>query len=453
MLVRWSLVEERIGISHGLERSGVSGQTGGRMRRPIRITDLVDPELAERQVTLRGLAEQFPVTFSVDAILDAARQRTGMADFGSDDFVDRLDVLCLAVDEDTSLAASGRAGVHADFVRYASNRLLIRELLSRHPEIHRVEIAAPIVVAGLPRSGTTHLLNLMAADQRFRSLPYWESCEPVPSPRDESTVHGEDPRYTRSREAWELTDQVLPLLKAMHATTPDHIHEELELMGPDFASYNFEWRFHAPRWRDHYRAHDQTPHYESMKTVLKVLQWQDTRQGQPPRRWVLKCPQHMEQLPVLHATFPDATIVITHRDPSSVIASASTMTSYGDRMRCITPDPVRTARYWTDRVETLLRACVRDRDSVPADQSVDVRFRGFMADDLGTVEEIYAMAGVDMTVTAGAELAAYMDENPRGRHGRIVYDLAADFGLDRAELRERFRFYTDRFGVQEEGGS
>ena len=76
-----------------------------------------------------------------------------------------------------------------------------------------------------------------------------------------------------------------------------------------------------------------------------------------------------------------------------------------------------------------------------------------MADDLGTVEEIYAMAGVDMTVTAGAELAAYMDENPRGRHGRIVYDLAADFGLDRAELRERFRFYTDRFGVQEEGGS
>jgi hypothetical protein len=423
------------------------------MSRTIRIADLADPELTDQQARLRSLAEQFPVTFSVDAILDAARDRTGLDDFGSDDFLERLEVLCVAADEDTSMAASGRAGVHADFVRYASNRLLIHDLLSRHPEIHDVEITAPVVVAGLPRSGTTHLLNLMAADHRFRSLPYWESCEPVRGPLDEPTIDGEDPRFTRCREAWELTDQLMPLLKAMHAMTPEHIHEELELMGPDFASYNFEWRFHAPRWRDHYLAHDQTPHYEYMKTVLKVLQWQDGRRGIEERRWVLKCPQHMEQLQVLHATFPDATIVITHRDPTSVIASASTMTSYGDRMRCTAPDPVRTAHYWTDRVETLLRSCVRDRDALPADQAVDVRFHEFMADDIGTVERIYATAAVPMTSDARAELAAYVDEHPRGRHGRIVYDMAADFGLNRDELRHRFRFYTDRFGVREEGGS
>ncbi len=423
------------------------------MSRTIRIDDLADPELTEQQMRLRELADQFPVTFSVGGILAAARDRTGLDDFGPDDFRDRLDVLCRSVDEDTSLAASGRAGVHADFVRYASNRLLIRDLLVRHPEIHDVEITAPIVVAGLPRSGTTHLLNLMAADHRFRSLPYWESCEPVRAEGDEPTVEGEDPRFTRCRESWELTDQLMPLLRAMHAMTPEHIHEELELMGPDFASYNFEWRFHAPRWRDHYLSHDQTPHYRYMKRVLKVLQWQDAQQGIDPRRWVLKCPQHMEQLPVLHATFPDATIVITHRDPTSVIASASTMTSYGDRMRCTTPDPVRTARYWTDRVETLLRSCVRDRDALPADRVVDVRFHEFMADDLGTVERIYATAGVDMTPQARSELGGYVDEHPRGRHGRIVYDMAADFGLDRQALRRRFRFYTDRFGVREEGGS
>ena len=422
------------------------------MSRTIRIADLADPELTDQQAELRALAERFPVTFSVDAILEAARDRTGLDDFGSDDFLERLEVLCLAVDEDTSLAASGRAGVHADFVRYASNRLLIHDLVTRHPEIHDARITAPIVVAGLPRSGTTHLLNLMAADRRFRSLPYWESCEPVRAAGDEATVAGEDPRFTRCREAWELTDQLMPLLKAMHAMTPEHIHEELELMGPDFASYNFEWRFHAPRWRDHYLSHDQTPHYRYMKTVLKVLQWQDAQKGIGPRRWVLKCPQHMEQLPVLHTTFPDATIVITHRDPTSVIASASTMTSYGDRMRCTRPDPVRTAHYWTDRVETLLRSCVRDRDALPADRAVDVRFHEFMADDLGTVRRVYATAGLDMTPQARGELTDYLDEHPRGRHGRIAYDMAADFGLDREALRMRFRFYTDRFGVREEGG-
>ena len=423
------------------------------MSRPIRIDDLAEPVLTEQQITLRELAEQFPVTFSVDAILDAARQRTGLDDFGAEDFVERLEVLCTAVDEDTSLAASGRAGVHADFVRYASNRLLIHDLLLRHPEIHDERITAPIVVAGLPRSGTTHLLNLMAADRRFRSLPYWESCEPVRSRDDEPSVAGEDPRFTRCREAWELTDRLMPLLKAMHPMTPEHIHEELELMGPDFASYNFEWRFHAPRWRDHYLGHDQTPHYEYMKTVLKILQWQDAQQGLGERRWVLKCPQHMEQLPVLHTTFPDATVVITHRDPTSVIASASTMTSYGDRMRCTTPDPMRTAHYWSDRVETLLRSCVRDRDVLPTHRALDVRFHEFMADDVGTVEQIYATAEVPMTTAARAELAAYMDEHPRGRHGRIEYDMASDFGLDRVQLRKRFQAYMERFGVQEEGGT
>ncbi len=419
----------------------------------IRITDLADPGLTTEQIEMRDLAERFPVVFSVEGILAAARDRTGLDDFGPDDFLERLAVLCIAVDEDTSLAASGRAGVYFDFVRYASNRLLIQDVLRRHAEIRDVAIVAPIVVAGLPRSGTTHLLNLLAADRRFRSLPYWESCEPVARPGENPTVDGEDPRYTRSRESWEQTDRLLPLLEAMHAMTPDHVHEELELMGPDFASYNFEWRFHAPRWRDHYLTHDQTPHYEYMKTVLKILQWQDAQRGLPEKRWVLKCPQHMEQLPVLHATFPDATVVITHRDPTAVIASASTMTSYGDRMRCTRPDPVRTAHYWADRVETLLRSCGRDRDLLPAARSLDVRFDDFMADDLGTVDRIYALAGVEMTPTARDRLAEYVTENPRGRHGRIVYDMQEDFGIDRAALRERFRFYMDRFGVPGEGGT
>jgi hypothetical protein len=100
--------------------------------------------------------------------------------------------------------------------------------------------------------------------------------------------------------------------EGMHPMNPDHIHEELELMGPDFASYNFEWLCQCPRWRDHYYASDQTPHYEYMKTVLKILTWQDGDDGSNTR-WVLKCPQHPEQLTVLHKVFPDATIAVTHR--------------------------------------------------------------------------------------------------------------------------------------------
>ncbi|NNE73722.1 MAG: sulfotransferase [Acidimicrobiales bacterium] len=400
---------------------------------------------------MRDLAESFVVEMDPASIMAAAERQTGLADWGPMDFVERLTVLCEAVDADTGLHASGRASIYLDCIRYCSNRLRIQHVLTAHPEIHDEVIDRPVIVAGLPRSGTTHLLNLMAADRRFRSIPYWESREPVPDPSEPSTVTGEDPRYTRCREAWEQTDVLMPLLKAMHAMTPDHIHEELELMCPDFASYNFEWLFDAPAWRDHYLAHDQTPHYAYMRTALKLLQWQDRQRGIEPKRWVLKCPQHMEQLPVLMATFPDATVALPHRDPTSVIASAVTMLSYGDRMRRKSTDPRYFAAYWSDRIEQILRACTRDRDVVPAEQSIDVLFHEFMADDVAMVERIYAVAGIDMTDEARADLSAYMDANPRGVHGRVGYDMAVDFGIDRDQLRSRFSDYMARFGVQPEG--
>ena len=162
----------------------------------------------------------------------------------------------------------------------ASNRLRIRALLREHPEIERVAIERPIIVVGLPRSGTTHLVNLIAADARLRSLPLWESQEPVPDPRERPGADGVEPRHARSAKGWEMMRGNVPLLAAMHPMSPDHIHEELELMLPDFSSYNQEWIARAPQWRDYYLAHDQTPHYAYLKTVL-----QDPAGGSRAERW------------------------------------------------------------------------------------------------------------------------------------------------------------------------
>jgi hypothetical protein len=165
---------------------------------------------------------------------------------------------------------------------------------------------------------------------------------------------------------------------------------------------------------------------------------------------VLKSPQHLEQLVPLYQTFPDATVVMTHRDPVSVIASAVTMLCYGDRVRRRRVDPPKVAAYWIDRIEVLLRRCVRDRDRIPAERSLDLPFHEFMADDVGAVERIYELADFEMTPAARASLEAFMEANPRGKHGRIVYDLKADFGVDRAALQARFAFYFDRFPIQVE---
>jgi len=237
----------------------------------------------------------------------------------------------------------------------------------------------------------------------------------------------------------------MPLLKNMHDMAPEHVHEEIELQCIDFSSYELEWIATVPRWRDHYLAEDQRPSYAYMKNVLRALQWM-----RGPKRWILKSPQHMEQLGPLMDTFPDATVAITHRDPVSVIASTVTMLVYGDRIRRTRVDPPGVAAYWIDRIERLLRACVNDRDRLSADHSIDVLFHEFMDDDVAMVRRIYELADLEMSAEAKADLDAYMQANPRGKHGRIVYDLKGDFGVDRDELRERFGFYFERFPIEVE---
>jgi len=417
------------------------------MGETIRIDDLKHPRLTPAQAAAVQYGETLKIEFDEQAILAAACAKTGLNDFGPDDFRVRLRLLCDEWGSDRNVNMLHRSILYSYLFRYACNRLLIRDTLKNNPEILRQKIERPIIVLGLPRSGTTHLVNLLAADQRLHSLPLWESYEPVPLPGEPLLADGTDPRYQRCAQAWQGMQHTLPLLAAMHPMQPEHIHEELELMGPDFASYNFEWLSPSPRWRDHYFATDQTPHYRYMLDVLKVVQ---ARRGEPNKRWVLKCPQHLEQIPALRSVFPDATFVITHRDPLAVIQSTVTMLAYGERMRRATVDTDALVEYWSARIEHLLRACVHDRESLPAGQSIDVPFHEFMADDLAMVEKIYKVADMPMTEVARTQFAQFLDAHPRGKEGRIVYDLPKDFGVDLAALRARFAFYFERFPVKAE---
>ncbi len=414
-------------------------------RNEIRIDDLAHPRLDEAQRAAIEAAGRANLPLREDAVMEAARRQTGLDDFGDDGFRVRLREWLAAADEDRGLNAMGRATVFGTAVRALSNRLRVEDLLRRRPEILDVELPRPIVIAGLPRSGTTHLVNLVSADDRLRSMPYWESLEPVPDPAERPGPDGLDPRLARCRAMHERVDRLLPHLRAMHHMTPEHVHEEIELQELDFCTYGIEWYARVPRWRDFYLSCDARPSYAYLKRVLQVLTWL-----RGPNRWVLKSPQHLERLPELVETFPDATVVLTHRDPVHVIQSATTMVAYGSRLRRDRIDLADVAEYWTDRIERLLRACVRDRDRVAPDRGVDVLFHEFMADDVATVERIYRVAGLPMTDGARARLDAFMAANPRGRFGRVVYDLRGDFGLDPAELRRRFAFYFERFAVRAE---
>jgi Sulfotransferase family len=231
----------------------------------------------------------------------------------------------------------------------------------------------------------------------------------------------------------------MPHFPLMHEMTTDHVHEEIQLLANDFSTMLFETLGHVPRWRDYYLAHDQTSSYEHLRLQLKALLF--LRGG---RRWLLKSPQHLEQLPVLDAVFPGVVVVCTHRDPVPVVLSMLAMLTYTARMHR-SPVPVHEiAASWAERLQHMLDALVRDREVIPPTRSIDVRFDEFMSDELGIAERIYDLAGEPLTRPARAAIADYLERHQRGRLGSIA--TSADmFGLDERDLPDRFARYRERF--------
>jgi len=412
-----------------------------------RIADLGRPRLAwpirALNVALRPASHRLA---SLDAteLLAAAQKREKLADFGDDSFREPLQVLLDALSNQAHLSPLGRLMARHLVLQLLCTRLRAEDLLRRHAEILDEEVRAPIFIVGLPRTGTTHLHNLISQDPSLRSLPYWECLEPIPPTRERLKPGEPDPRFRRCEQALRLQHYFMPLFPLMHEMTAESRHEEIQLLAISFSTMLFEPMYEIPRYRDWYRATDQTFAYAYLRRMLQILQWL-----RGPKRWVLKSPQHLEQLRPLLAVFPDATIIQTHRDPVRITASMCTMAAYSLRMQNESIDPHRVGRYWADRVEDLLRSAVEQRVLLPDAQVMDVRFDEFMADQRSAVERVLNKAGHPLTAQARAAMEQYLREHERGRLGSIEYRLD-DFGLDEAERRQALKFYQDRFQVPDE---
>nr|WP_156296214.1 sulfotransferase [Mycobacterium paragordonae] len=409
------------------------------MTESVVLDDLAEPRFsAEAQPIMDMMATMAPeCRLDADALCARASADTGLQDFGPADYRERLEVYLSALRDIDGLHPAGVVNFYGQLLQLLKNRLLLADLLRRHPEINDIELRSPVVIAGLPRTGTTHLHNLLASAPTFRTMPYWESNEPFPL-ASEAGIEP-DPRRARMDVAVSVINLVMPHFPLMHEMTTDHVHEEIQLLANDFSTMLFETLAHVPAWRDYYQAHDQSPHYRYLATQLKAMQF--LRGGE---RWLLKSPQHLEQVPVLNAVFPDSIVVFTHRDPVPVALSMVAMITYSARMHR-SPVPVeQIAGYWIDRLEQMLNALVRDRDVIGPDRSVDVRFDDFMADELGVAERLYALAGEPFTDAARAAITGYLGGHQRGRLGTVATSFEM-FGLAEEDLRARFAPYVDRF--------
>ena len=300
-------------------------------------------------------------------------------------------------------------------------------------------VTAPIVIVGLPRTGSTHLHGLLGQVEGLRTPRFWEMA--LPSPPPERASFETDPRIAVVEAELARTPAELQVRHPFAARRPEQcnlLHDWAFMNQTPVAAY------HVPSYREYLFDVDHAPAYEAHRRTLQHLQWRT------PGRWALKYPKHLLALDTLLATYPDAVLVWTHRDPAVVVPSACSLTSY---MRVMTSGPVdlrRFGREWAVLEELVAYRGVRTRDRL-APRVVDVHYHDLMADPVATVAAILAFAGAPFTDGSRASVLAFAADDAKGRHGAHTY-TAEQFGLDAGRLRRRFAWYIDRFGVRIEDG-
>lgn len=397
--------------------------------------------------TTAGASMQIPaVKLTAGALLDAARRQTGLADFGDEaDWREGFERLLASLDEEARLNAIGRLIAFNELLRHLENRLRVTEDIKRHPEILDVEIVKPLFMVGLPRTGSTIMHDLLAQDPSSRVPLTWE-CH-LMSPPPEAATYETDPRIAICEEHFEQTSRALiPEFQALHEMGARLAQECLMLNAFDFRSIIFANQFRIPSYQRWVEDSDQTSVYRTHRRQLQYMQWRNPRE-----RWVLKSTGYHWGLDAICEVYPDARIVMTHRDPLKLIASHCSLVSMACSMGSDDVDRLEIGRMWSKSWEEAMRRGVAFRQSgrPQARHAFDMHFSAMLKDQVAMAQRIYAHFGIPMSEEALRRMRAFIERNPRDRHGTHRYTLE-QFGLERAKERERYRFYQDYFQVAEE---
>lgn len=384
------------------------------------------------------------VRLDEQTLLDKACRRTGLDDFGDDSFRQPLRILLQSFETDAALNLIGRLCVQGDLTRLLSNRLLVVEDRKRHPEIAAETIRRPLFITGLPRSGTTLLHGLLAQDPARRSPRVWEVMHPSPPP--ELSTYESDRRIALTAKQLKFLDILMPDFKTVHLIDARLPQECIAITSHDFRSYVFESMYAVHSYRRWHDGQDKRPAYEYHQRFLQHLQWRC-----PGERWVLKAPSHLLALESLLAIYPDAGIILTHRDPVKVLASCASFTEVMRVAFTDHQDKASLAMEVKTRWEEGARLAVQYRQGTGPEpgRSLDVQYKELVRDPMAEVRRIYRHFDLELTPAAETAMRRFMAENPQGKGGVHRYSLE-EFGLHSDEERRRFQFYLDYFGIEPE---
>jgi hypothetical protein len=379
------------------------------------------------------------VSLDPDALEAAARDRTGLDHLGDGSHREGLERLVTSMNAEADLTATGEAMLSYRLTTLLAARLGIEETYRAHPEIAAEEVEGPVVVIGLPRTGTTALSQLVAADPQVRSLRTWESGAPVPPP--EAATEHTDPRIAECEAGLAMMYETFPRMRRLHHAEATTATECQDLLGMSFRTFHFDGFAHVPSYTAWAVDADMRAAYDYHRRTLRLLQWHC-----PPRLWHLKTPVHMFALDQLVATYPGAVFLWSHRDPADVLGSVCDLVHYtrswaSDRDDAQELGPQQLAA-WADAVTRAMEFRARVGDQ----RFADLSHADLQVDPVGALRSAYDRLGLAFSDATAAAVTGWADEHPPGRHGGHDVRLE-DFGLTDARVRTAFGPYLDRFDI------
>ena len=377
-----------------------------------------------------------------DQLLQAAVEQTGLSDFGDDDYLEPLERLIDALNNEAQLNDFGTIRARLTIAAGLSNRLKIQEYLKYHPQVRDEVVVKPVFIVGLPRTGTTALHHLFNQDPANHTLRLWEAQNPVPPA--ETATYTTDPRIAKQQEGVALTETFLPGFLTTHLIDAQEPDECYMLLNRSFMSVEYSAMFHIPSYanwlydnlcgRDSYAYH---------KLQLQLLQ------SRHIGNWVLKAPFHQLGLAQILKYYPDAIIVQTHRAPMSFVASGCSFSELLRKSGSDHLDRAQIGRDWMEMLSVYTRTFEADRARLEPDfpgQFIDLQHDDFVSDPWSGVEAIYRMRGTALSEEGRAAMSKWLDDHPQGKHGKHEYRLE-DYAITRAEVEALFGDYVERYGL------